>query len=37
MAKLAGEIDLAEKHLKRGLALDPQHAEIVRELKYLKR
>jgi hypothetical protein len=37
MAKLAGEIDLAEKHLKRGLALDPQHAEIVRELKYLRR
>lgn len=37
MAKLAGEIDLAEKLLKRGLALDPQHAEIVRELKYLRR
>jgi hypothetical protein len=37
MAKLGGEIDLAEKHLKRGLALDPQHAEIVRELKYLRR
>ncbi len=37
MAKLEGEVDLAEKHLKRGLALDPQHAEIVRELKYLRR
>ncbi|OFX26179.1 MAG: hypothetical protein A2V77_11185 [Anaeromyxobacter sp. RBG_16_69_14] len=37
MAKLAGEVDLAEKHLRRGLALDPQHAEIVRELKYLRR
>jgi tetratricopeptide (TPR) repeat protein len=37
MAKLEGEVELAEKHLKRGLALDPQHAEIVRELKYLRR
>ena len=37
MAKLAGELDLAERHLKRGLALDPQHAEIVRELKYLRK
>ncbi len=37
MAKLAGEPDLAEKHFKRGLALDPQHTELARELKYLRK
>jgi len=37
MAKLSGNLDLAERHIKRGLALDPQHAELARELKYLKK
>ena len=37
MAKLTGDAALAEKHFKRGLALDPEHAELVRELKYLRK
>jgi tetratricopeptide (TPR) repeat protein len=37
MAKLVGEIAIAERHLKRGLQLDPEHADLVRELKYLRK
>jgi tetratricopeptide (TPR) repeat protein len=37
MAKLAGETAVAERHLKRGLALAPDDPELSRELKYLKR
>ena len=37
MAKVAGELDLAERHLRRGLALEPEHAELARELKFLRR
>jgi tetratricopeptide (TPR) repeat protein len=37
MAKVAGEIALAEKHLRRGLHVAPDHADLQRELKYLKR
>jgi tetratricopeptide (TPR) repeat protein len=37
MGKLVGQLDLAEKHLKRGLALDPDHADLTRELKYLRK
>jgi curved DNA-binding protein CbpA len=37
MAKLSGDAARAEKHLRRGLALDPDHAELLRELKYLTR
>ena len=37
MAKIVGELALAAKHWKRGLALEPEHAEISRELKYLRK
>jgi tetratricopeptide (TPR) repeat protein len=37
MAKISGDIALAERHFKRGLALDPEHAELAREMKYLKK
>ncbi len=37
MAKLAGDSAAAEKHFKRGLALDSENVELQRELKYLKR
>jgi tetratricopeptide (TPR) repeat protein len=37
MAKIVGELDVAERHLKRGLALEPDQAELVRELKYLRK
>ncbi|HET9594646.1 MAG TPA: DnaJ domain-containing protein [Anaeromyxobacteraceae bacterium] len=37
MAKLTGDVALAERHFKRGLALEPEHAELARELKYLRR
>jgi hypothetical protein len=37
MAKLAGDPALAERHLKRGLAVAPGHAELERELKYLRK
>ncbi len=37
MAKISGELPLAMKHLKRGLALEPEHTELVRELKYLRK
>jgi hypothetical protein len=37
MAKLAGDLAAAEKHLKRGLAVAPEHLELQRELKYLRK
>ena len=37
MAKVVGQLDLAEKHLKRGLALESEHVELTRELKYLRK
>jgi len=37
MAKLIGDAATAERHFKRGLAVDERHAELQRELKYLKR
>jgi curved DNA-binding protein CbpA len=37
MAKINGDAPLAEKQFKRGLALNPDDAELQRELKYLKR
>jgi curved DNA-binding protein CbpA len=37
MAKLMGELDQAEKQLKRGLGVAPEHSELQRELKYLRK
>jgi tetratricopeptide (TPR) repeat protein len=37
IAKLSGELGAAEKHLRRGLAMAPDDAELARELKYLKK
>jgi curved DNA-binding protein CbpA len=37
MAKLAGDLALAEKQLRRGLQVAPDHAELQRELKYLRK
>jgi DnaJ-class molecular chaperone len=37
MAKLVGDLALAEKHLKRGLGVAPDHADLQRELKYLRK
>jgi curved DNA-binding protein CbpA len=37
MAKINGELSLAERHLKRGLQVDPQDPDLVRELKYLRK
>ncbi|HEY7723920.1 MAG TPA: DnaJ domain-containing protein [Anaeromyxobacteraceae bacterium] len=37
MAKIAGDIPLAERHLRRGLAVDPENADLVREMKYLRK
>lgn len=37
MAKLAGDTSLAEKHWKRGLQVDPQDPDLLRELKYLRK
>jgi curved DNA-binding protein CbpA len=37
MAKIAGDIPLAERHLKRGLQVEPQDPDLVRELKYLRK
>jgi cytochrome c-type biogenesis protein CcmH/NrfG len=37
MAKIAGDLSLAEKHLKRGLGIAPDHADMQRELKYLRK
>jgi curved DNA-binding protein CbpA len=37
MAKLGGDLNLAERHLKRGLQNFPDHTDLARELKYLRR
>ncbi len=37
MAKLAGDLAGAERHLKRGLGIDSSNVELQRELKYLKK
>jgi tetratricopeptide (TPR) repeat protein len=37
MAKLAGDLPLAERQLRRGLQIAPEHAELQRELKYLRK
>jgi len=37
MAKIVGDLALAEKQLKRGLQVAPEHADLQRELKYLRR
>ncbi|HEY6100324.1 MAG TPA: tetratricopeptide repeat protein, partial [Anaeromyxobacter sp.] len=37
MAKVVGDLALAEKHLKRGLGIVPEHADLLRELKYLRK
>jgi hypothetical protein len=37
MAKLVGDVALAEKHLKRGLQVSPDHQDLARELKYLRK
>jgi hypothetical protein len=37
MAKLVGDASAAEKHLKRGLAIAPDDADLTRELKYLRK
>jgi curved DNA-binding protein CbpA len=37
MAKIVGDLSVAEKHLKRGLDVAPEHADLKRELKYLRK
>jgi curved DNA-binding protein CbpA len=37
MAKLAGDGSAAERYLRRGLEVAPEHGELQRELKYLKK
>ncbi|HEY6003024.1 MAG TPA: DnaJ domain-containing protein, partial [Anaeromyxobacter sp.] len=37
MAKVAGEVALAERHLRRGLGVAPENADLQRELKYLRK
>jgi hypothetical protein len=37
IAKLLGDASAAEKHLRRGLAVAPDHAELQRELKYVRK
>jgi tetratricopeptide (TPR) repeat protein len=37
MAKLVGDLAAAEKHLRRGLKVAPEHADLQRELKYLRK
>jgi predicted Zn-dependent protease len=37
MAKLVGDPTAAERHLRRGLAVAPEHPDLFRELKYLRR
>jgi curved DNA-binding protein CbpA len=37
MAKNTGDLSLAEKQLQRGLALAPDHADLLRELKFLRK
>ncbi len=36
MARNMGDVDSAERHLKRGLGVAPHHEELVRELKFLE-
>jgi len=37
MAKLVGDATAAERHWKRGIAEIPDHAELIRELRFLKK
>jgi curved DNA-binding protein CbpA len=37
MAKVVGDLGLAERHLRRGLDVAPDHLELQRELKYLRK
>jgi lipopolysaccharide biosynthesis regulator YciM len=37
MAKLTGDLALAERQLRRGLGVAPDHQELQRELKYLRK
>jgi curved DNA-binding protein CbpA len=37
MAKLMGDLGLAERHLKRGLEVAPEHGDLQRELRYLRK
>ncbi len=37
MAKLVGDLADAESQLRRGLAVAPEHADLLRELKYLRK
>ncbi len=37
MAKLMGDLPEAERHLERGLALDPEDAELAQERKFLRK
>ena len=37
MAKIVGDLALAEKQLRRGLAVAPDHLDLQRELKYLRK
>jgi tetratricopeptide (TPR) repeat protein len=37
MAKIVGDVALAERHFKRGLAVAPDHVDLQRELKYLRK
>ncbi len=37
MAKVVGDLAAAEKQLRRGLQVAPEHADLQRELKYLRR
>jgi tetratricopeptide (TPR) repeat protein len=37
MAKIVGDLALAEKQLRRGLAMAPDHLDLQRELKYLRK
>jgi cytochrome c-type biogenesis protein CcmH/NrfG len=37
MAKIVGDLATAEKQLKRGLQVAPEHLELQRELKYLRK
>jgi len=37
MAKLLGDLKAAEEHFKRGLAQEPENADLAREMKYLRK
>lgn len=37
MAKICGDVGAAERHLRRGLSAAPEHADLQRELKYLRK